>query len=159
MPPPPQNAGPNPPAGDPVTANSRQSQLSTESLGDKTIEGIELEGKRTTTTFPAGGSMGNDRPVKVITEEWTAPGSAMPPFRKTGDLRVQVMKRRHLTDIVRGEPDPSCSRSLRIIRLWTNRDPLRSPTFLCEDEVPPIVVSSSKKIGSRLTHGPLPTND
>jgi hypothetical protein len=69
LPPPPQNAGPNPPGRRPGHSDSRQSQLSTESLGDKTIEGIELEGKRTTTTFPAGSSMGNDRPVKTIAEE------------------------------------------------------------------------------------------
>jgi hypothetical protein len=83
-----------------------QPQHTAEQLGNKVIEGIALEGKRTSTTFPAGSSMGNDRPVTVTAEEWSAPGSAMPPFRKISDPRFGDETAASY-DIVRGEPDPS----------------------------------------------------
>jgi hypothetical protein len=98
----------NPTAASQTSGAAAGSNLlrSTEPLGNKVIEGIPLEGKRTTTTYPAGSNMGNDRPVSVTSEVWTAPGSAMPPFRKTSDPRLgNEMAASY--DIVRGEPDPS----------------------------------------------------
>ena len=44
----------------------------TESLGTKTIEGVPVEGTRTTFEIPAG-QIGNDKPIAVTTEKWFSP--------------------------------------------------------------------------------------
>ncbi len=44
----------------------------TESLGTKTIEGVAVEGTRTTFEIPAG-QIGNDKPIPVVTEKWFSP--------------------------------------------------------------------------------------
>ncbi len=50
-------------------AGGAKRDVKTESLGTKTIEGVEVEGTRTTTTIPAG-SMGNDHPIETVYERW-----------------------------------------------------------------------------------------
>ena len=40
-----------------------------ESLGKQMIEGVNAEGTRTTLTIEAG-QIGNDRPIKVVSERW-----------------------------------------------------------------------------------------
>jgi hypothetical protein len=44
----------------------------TESLGTKTIEGVQVTGTRSTSTIPAG-TIGNDRDLNVIRETWYSP--------------------------------------------------------------------------------------
>ena len=105
LPPQPQNALPNPPSQTPSPGASTYPQRSTEPLGGKVIDGLPLEGSRTTTTYPAGSGMGNDRPVAITSEEWATPGSTIPPFRKTSDPRSGDETAASY-DIVRGEPDP-----------------------------------------------------
>ena len=61
----------------------------TESLGTKNIEGVRVEGTRTTMEIPAG-QIGNDKPIQVISEKWFSP-----------ELQVVVMSR-HL-DPLAGE--------------------------------------------------------
>jgi hypothetical protein len=90
----------------PAPGDSTNPQRSIETLGGKVIDGIPLEGVRTTATFPAGSNMGNDRPVAITSEVWSSPGSAMPPFRKTSDPRSGDETAASY-DIVRGEPDQS----------------------------------------------------
>ena len=73
-----------------------------EALGTRVIEGITAEGTRTTVTIPAG-AIGNERPIKSVTERW---------FSR--ELRVVVLSRRsdprfgettyRLTKITRAEP-------------------------------------------------------
>jgi hypothetical protein len=41
----------------------------TESLGKQTLEGVAAEGTRTTFTMPVG-AIGNDRPIKTVSERW-----------------------------------------------------------------------------------------
>lgn len=106
MPPLPPKATPRPPVQTPRPAGSTQPQRSTEPLGERTIDGTVLEGRRTTTVLPAGSNQGNDRPVAITTEEWSTPGSTMPPFRKTSDPRSGDETAASY-DIIRGEPDPS----------------------------------------------------
>ena len=55
---------PNPGSSGP---NSR-----TESLGSKKIEGIEVEGTRTTTIIPEG-TIGNDRDILITRQTWYSP--------------------------------------------------------------------------------------
>jgi hypothetical protein len=46
--------------------------VKTENLGKQVIEGVEAEGTRSTITIPAG-RIGNDRPLKVVSERWYSP--------------------------------------------------------------------------------------
>jgi hypothetical protein len=61
-------------AGRPSVSTMRDGITATnESLGSRTIEGVGACGNRTTLTYPPGSSLyGNDRPVSVTTENWTA---------------------------------------------------------------------------------------
>ena len=73
-----------------------------ESLGTQTMEGVNAEGSRTTSTIEAG-AVGNDRPFQVVSERWYSQ-----------DLQTAVMTRRNdprtgeeilrLTNIRRAEP-------------------------------------------------------
>jgi hypothetical protein len=73
-----------------------------ESLGQKMFDGVLAEGKRVTTVLPAG-SIGNQQPITVLSEQWFAP-----------DLEILVMTRHSdprtgetsysLMNITRGEP-------------------------------------------------------
>lgn len=47
-------------------------ETSTESLGTQVIEGVSVEGKRFTRTFPVG-TIGNDRPIVSVSESWFSP--------------------------------------------------------------------------------------
>jgi Ca2+-binding EF-hand superfamily protein len=74
----------------------------TESLGTKTLEGLTVEGTRTTFEIPAG-QLGNDKPIAVTTEKWFSP-----------ELQVVVLSRHvdpiagehifRLVNIKKGEP-------------------------------------------------------
>ncbi len=55
----------------------------TESLGTRTIEGVECEGTRTTFTIPAG-QIGNDLPIVITNERWYSP-----------KLQIVVLSERH----------------------------------------------------------------
>jgi hypothetical protein len=76
-----------------------------ESLGKQTIEGVEAEGTRITTTIPAG-EIGNEQPIEIVSESWYSP-----------DLQTVVMSRHtdprngehtyRLTNINRSEPPHS----------------------------------------------------
>jgi hypothetical protein len=85
-----------------VSADGRRRM---ESLGSQRIEGVEAEGKRTTTTIPAG-EIGNTSPINITDERWYSP-----------ELQTVVMTKHHdprsgdtvyrLTNISRREPDRS----------------------------------------------------
>jgi len=73
-----------------------------EALPPRTLEGVRVEGRRTTTTIAAG-AIGNEWPITIVSEEWTSP-----------DLQVLVLTDRKdprngdssykLQRIVRSEP-------------------------------------------------------
>jgi hypothetical protein len=77
----------------------------TVSLGTKTVQGVTVEGTRTTSTIPAGAE-GNEQPIVITFERWYSP-----------DLLTDVMTVRSnpfegkttfmLTNLKRGEPDAS----------------------------------------------------
>ncbi len=50
----------------------RPYEISRESLGKRTIEGVEAEGVRTRMVIPAGAA-GNERPIEVTSERWYSP--------------------------------------------------------------------------------------
>jgi hypothetical protein len=74
-------------------------------LEHKTIEGVAVEGRKTTTVIPAG-QVGNEQPITITSEQWRSP-----------DLNVLVMTRHsdprtgesiyRLQNIIRAEPDRS----------------------------------------------------
>jgi hypothetical protein len=79
-------------------------EMAEQSLGTRVIEGINAEGTRTTITYP-GGSLGNDRPLTVISETWISPELKVTVLLKTSDPQNgdTITK---LTNIVQAEPDP-----------------------------------------------------
>ena len=80
-------------------------EISNESLGTQTIEGIVAEGRRTTMTYPVG-SFGNDRPVTTVTETWMSPDLKIMVLSKSSDPRFGESTTK-LTNISQAEPDPA----------------------------------------------------
>jgi hypothetical protein len=74
-------------------------------LERKTLEWIAVEGRRNTSTIPAG-QIGNEQPITVISEEWRSPELNVLVMTHHIDPRLGESSYR-LTNIVRGEPDPS----------------------------------------------------
>lgn len=87
------------------SATDEQHESNTESLGSQTMEGVVVNGVRTTRTLPAG-QVGNDRPINIVTEVWTSADLKTIVSSKRNDPRMGEQTFR-LTNIVRAEPDPS----------------------------------------------------
>jgi len=84
-------------------ATDEQLEANTESLGSQTMEGVVVNGVRTTRTIPAG-QVGNDRPINIVTEVWTSTDLKTIVSSKRNDPRMGEQTFR-LTNIVRAEPD------------------------------------------------------
>jgi hypothetical protein len=84
-------------------SQSEGPQRTRESLGTQTIEGIVAEGTRMTSVYPPG-SIGNDRPITVVTETWRSPELNLTVFSEISDPRSGETTSR-LTNISRAEPD------------------------------------------------------
>ena len=90
------------PENRPMMPDNEPKDGKTESLGTKMLEGVSVEGTRTTFEIPIG-QIGNDKPIQVVTEKWFSP-----------DLQVVVMSRHidplsgehifRLVNIKKGEP-------------------------------------------------------
>jgi TonB family protein len=76
-----------------------------ESLGKQTLEGVEVEGKRITTTIPAG-TFGNERPIEIVNERWFSPELKTVVMSRNSDPRTGETTYR-LVNLRRGEPDAS----------------------------------------------------
>ena len=86
----------------PAIAGTRAEKPVVESLGTQFMEGLAVEGTRTTVTIPAG-EIGNERPIDIVSERWFSQ-----------DLKVLVMSRQsdprfgettyRLTNLSRAEP-------------------------------------------------------
>ena len=94
-----------------------------ESLGTQFMEGVAVEGTRTTMTIPAG-QIGNEQPINIVSERWFSP-----------DLKVLVMSRQsdprfgettyRLTGLTRAEPSPQLFEipaDFTVIEPGTNRN-------------------------------------
>src|SRR5216684_5082684 len=86
-------------------ATDEQPEANTESFGSQTMEGVVVNGVRTTRTIPAG-QVGNDRLISIVTEVWTSADLKTIISSKRNDPRMGEQTFR-LTNIVRAEPDPS----------------------------------------------------
>lgn len=84
---------------------SRSKPEKIEPLGKQEMEGVEVDGTRTTTVIPQG-QIGNDRPLQMVHERW-----------ESAELRVAILTKRtdpltgdrveRLMNVRRGEPDPA----------------------------------------------------
>jgi hypothetical protein len=102
---PPMPPPPPPPLDLPKHSPDDPSQVSTEQLGTQTMEGVTVNGVRTTRTIPAG-QIGNDRAITIVTEVWTSPDLQTIISSKRSDPRMGEQTFR-LTNIQRAEPDSS----------------------------------------------------
>jgi hypothetical protein len=75
----------------------------TESLGNKTIEGIQVTGTRTTSTIPAG-TIGNEEALTTTREEWYSPELKLVVQSTQNDPRFGQTTYT-LNDIQQGPPD------------------------------------------------------
>ena len=85
------------PSDEPVNPN-----VTKESLGTQTINGISAQGTRFTRTIPAG-KIGNDKPITITREVWYSPDLQMVVQSKHSDPRFGETTY-SLTSIQRGEP-------------------------------------------------------
>jgi hypothetical protein len=73
-----------------------------EDLGTQVVEGVVATGTRTTTTIPAG-SIGNEQPILIVSEQWFSPDLKVLVMTKHNDPRTGETTYR-LTNIVQTEP-------------------------------------------------------
>jgi hypothetical protein len=73
-----------------------------EDLGQQAIEGVNASGTRTSTEIAAG-AIGNEQPIKIVSEQWYSPDLQVLVLTKHADPRVGETTYR-LTNIVRAEP-------------------------------------------------------
>jgi hypothetical protein len=76
-----------------------------EDLGRRTMEGVLVEGTRTTTTIPAG-QVGNERPIDIVSERWYSSELQVLVMSKDTDPRVGETTYQ-LTNVSRVEPAAS----------------------------------------------------
>lgn len=69
------------------------------------LEGVNVEGRKTTTTIPAG-KVGNEQPLTITSEEWRSPELGVLVLTRHSDPRTGESSYR-LTNIIRAEPDRS----------------------------------------------------
>jgi hypothetical protein len=89
----------------PSPVANAMTQRTVEQLGEKTINGLEAKGTRTTRTYPVG-AVGNDQPIVVTSEFWFATDLGIPVLQIDDDPRTGT-RTTELTEIDRGEPDPA----------------------------------------------------
>jgi hypothetical protein len=74
-------------------------------LEHKTIEGVAVEGRKTTTVIPAG-EVGNEQPITITSEEWRSPELGLLVLTRHSDPRSGESTYK-LQNIIRAEPDQS----------------------------------------------------
>jgi hypothetical protein len=77
----------------------------TTELGTQTIEGVEATGTRTVVTIPAG-EIGNEQPIKIVSESWYSNELKTSVLTKRSDPRFGETTYR-LANITRSEPAAS----------------------------------------------------
>jgi hypothetical protein len=76
-----------------------------ESLGKQVMEGLQVEGTRSTVTIEAG-KIGNELPIQIVSERWYSPELQVVVMSKNTDPRIGETAYR-LSNINRSEPAPS----------------------------------------------------
>jgi hypothetical protein len=75
-----------------------------EELGEQVLEGLLVKGTRMTDTIPAG-TIGNDRPIEIVTERWYSEDIDAMVLQRFSDPRFGETTYR-LVNVVRGDPSP-----------------------------------------------------
>lgn len=83
--------------------DKEETNAKTESLGTKSIEGVQVSGTRVTNTIPAG-AIGNDKDIVVTRETWYSPDLKLVIQSTQNDPRFGETTY-SLTNIQRNEPD------------------------------------------------------
>ena len=98
-----QPAGPSTKIETQHSAANAASTVKTETLGTKSIEGVNAVGTKTTRTIEAG-TMGNERPIVSVSDSWYSHDLQIVVLNQTDDGQSghNSMK---LVDIVRAEPN------------------------------------------------------
>jgi hypothetical protein len=97
--------------GDPAAAMAQRrfglpaSPPVTETLPQRTVNGIPANGSRVTITIPKG-ALGNDRDMKVVSERWYSDELKVLVKSVNSDPRYGVTTY-DLTQVIQGAPDPS----------------------------------------------------
>ena len=86
----------------PRAASPADGTVNKEDLGTQVIEGLVATGTRTTTTIAAG-SIGNEQPILIVSEQWFSPDLKVLVMTKHSDPRSGETIYR-LTNIVQTEP-------------------------------------------------------
>ncbi len=81
---------------------SKDLSTTRESLGRQVIEGVEVEGSRVTKTIPIN-TIGNDRPIEIVQENWYSPELQLDLMSRKYDPRTGEITCR-LSGIRRSEP-------------------------------------------------------
>jgi hypothetical protein len=89
----------------PGRGGRNEQNIKTESLGTQTMEGVAVQGTRTTLTIPAG-QIGNEQPIQVVTERWYSPDLQTVMMVKRTDPRNGETVTRY-TNVSRAEPVPT----------------------------------------------------
>lgn len=84
---------------------AHMSEDTVEGLGSRTMEGVRAEGIKRTITIHAG-AIGNELPIKVVSEEWTSPELQVLVLTQHSDPRMGQSSYRML-GINRAEPNPT----------------------------------------------------
>jgi hypothetical protein len=82
-----------------------KAQTQKEDLGFQSFGTVSAQGTRITTTIPQG-QIGNDRPIRIVSEQWTSPELQMLVKSTNQDPRFGETSY-ELTNIVQGAPDPA----------------------------------------------------
>lgn len=85
--------------------NQAREEFASEALGTRVMEGIQVEGKRTTLTLPAG-AIGNEQPIVTVTETWYSPELQTTLYSRREDPMAGTTVFQ-ATKLIRGEPDAS----------------------------------------------------
>ncbi len=104
-------------------AGERVPEPVVEQLGTTFMEGVAVEGTRTTVTIPAG-QIGNEQPINIVSERWMSPDLKVLVMSKQSDPRFGETTYR-LTNLSRAEPSPELFQipaDFKVMEPGTNRD-------------------------------------
>ncbi len=88
-----------------ATKEAGTEHTTSETLPERSLEGVRVTGIRKTTTIAAG-AVGNEQPIHVVSEEWTSPDLKVLVLTDFNDPR-SVRTTYKLTNITRDHPDAS----------------------------------------------------
>jgi hypothetical protein len=113
--------GPLPLAAAPGSDTATAPKVASESIGQRTIDGVTATGTRTTTTIPAG-AIGNEQPIEIVSESWHSPELKIVLASHRNDPRFGETNYQ-VTNLTRGEPDPELFRVPKGYRVEVATDP------------------------------------